>query len=49
LIARLHAIEAPGDPCQFEIRRTSFAGARQTRTTGRRSCRDQRMRAGMTG
>jgi hypothetical protein len=36
LIARLHAIAAPGDPCQFEIRRTSSAGARRTRTTGRR-------------
>ena len=27
LIARLHAIEATGAPCQFEIRRTSSAGA----------------------
>jgi hypothetical protein len=49
LIARLHAIEAPGDPCQFEILRTSSAGAKRTCTTGRRLCRDRRMRGGITG
>ena len=49
LIARLYAIEAPGAPCQFEIRHTSSAGGRRTRTSGRRSCRDRRMKGGMTG
>ena len=48
LIARLNAIEPPGDPCQFEIRHTSSAGVKRTRTTVRRSCRDRKMTGGGT-
>ena len=39
----------PAPRASSPILRTSSAGARRTRTTGRRLCRDQKMRGGMTG
>lgn len=47
LIARQHAIEAPR--ASSSTRRISFAGARRTHTSVRRSCRDRKKRVGMMG